>query len=262
MSTKIHPSSVISKEAEIADDVVIGPYCIVRGKVRIGPGTTLDSHVSLGSEYGVVELGSNNRVCAGAVLGGPPQDIHYKNEPTKLIIGNDNVIREFTSLNIGTARARGETRLGNHNLIMAYVHLGHDCQVGDHNVIVNSTQVAGHVQIDNNVTIGGVCGINQFVRIGSYAFVAGASSVHKDVLPFSICRGNYAVCAATNKIGLQRSGMDNEQVENLHRAIRIIIKGSSTIAEGIERIGRECQMNPQMEYFINFVKSSKRGIAK
>lgn len=258
----IHPSSVISKHAEIADDVVIGPYCIVKGKVKIDSGTVLDSHVSLGSEYGIVEIGKNNHICAGAALGGPPQDIYYKNEPTKLVIGDGNVIREFTSLNIGTSKGKNETKLGNNNLIMAYVHLGHDCQVGNNNVIVNSTQIAGHVEIDNNVTIGGVSGINQFVRIGSYAFIAGASSVHKDVVPFSICRGNYAVCAATNKIGLQRSGMDAEKVENIHRAIRIIIKGSSTIGEGIERITRECKISPEVEYLINFVKNSKRGIAK
>jgi UDP-N-acetylglucosamine acyltransferase len=258
----IHPSSTISKEAEIADDVVIGPYCIVRGRVRIGAGTKLDSHVSVGSDYGIVEIGRNNHISAGSALGGPPQDIYYKNEPTRLTIGDDNFIREFTSINIGTARSIGETRIGNKNMIMAYVHLGHDCQVGDSNVIVNSTQIAGHVQIDSNVTIGGVCAVNQFVRIGSNCFVTGYSAVHKDVLPYSICRGNYAVCAATNKIGLQRSGFDSEKVENIHRAIRIIIKGSSTIAEGIDRIQRECLPTPEIEYLVNFVKTSKRGIAK
>ena len=258
----IHPSSTISKHAEIAPDVVIGPYCIVQGKVRIDSGTKLDSHVSIGSEAGIVEIGKNNHICAGAALGGPPQDIHYKNEPTKLIIGDDNMIREFTSLNIGTAKSKGVTKVGNKNLIMAYVHLGHDTQIGDHNVIVNSTQIAGHVEIDNHVTISGVSAVNQFVRIGSYAFIAGASSVHKDVVPYSICRGNYAVCAATNKIGLSRSGFSPDVVENIHRAIRIIIKGSSTIAEGIERINRECQMTTEVEYLVNFVKNSKRGIAK
>src|ERR1043165_5565834 len=201
-----HPSSVISKEAEIAENVSIGPFCIVRGRVRIGKGTKLDSHVSIGSEHGVVEIGENNVICSGAALGGPPQDIHYKNEPTKLVIGDNNMIREFSTISIGTPRAAGVTNIGNHNLIMAYVHLGHDCQVGNHNVIVNSTQIAGHVHIDDHVTIGGVCGINQFVRIGSYTFVAGYSSVNKDVIPYSICRGNYAVSAATNKIALERSG--------------------------------------------------------
>lgn len=258
----IHPSCTISKNAEIAPDVVIGPYCIVQGKVRIDSGTKLNSHVSIGSEYGIVEIGKDNHICAGAVLGGPPQDIHYKNEPTKLVIGDGNIIREFTSLNIGTAKSKGVTKIGNKNLIMAYVHLGHDTHMGDNNVIVNSTQIAGHVEIDNFVTISGVSAVNQFVRIGSYAFIAGASSVHKDVVPFSICRGNYAVCAATNKIGLSRSGFTPEAVENIHRAIRIIIKGSSTVNEGIERILRECQMTPEVEYLIKFVKSSKRGIAK
>lgn len=258
---QIHPSSVISKDAEIADDVQIGPFCIIQGKVKIGSGTKLDSHVSIGSEYGVVEIGENNHICAGAALGGPPQDINYKNEPTKLVIGNQNSIREFTTISIGTPKGGALTQVGNKNLIMAYVHMGHDCKIGNSNVIVNSTQIAGHVQIDNNVTIGGVCGINQFVRIGSFAFVGGYSSVHKDVIPYSIARGNYAVCAATNKIALSRAGMTSELVEDLHKAIRIVIKGSSTIHEGIERILAECGKSQEIDYFVQFLKDSKRGIA-
>ncbi|MGE3975528.1 MAG: acyl-ACP--UDP-N-acetylglucosamine O-acyltransferase [Bdellovibrionales bacterium] len=258
----IHPSAVISRDAIIAPDAKIGPFCIITGKVKIGARTKLDSHVSVGSDYGIVEIGEDNHICSGAALGGLPQDIHYKNDPTKLVIGNKNVIREFATLNIGTVRGKGETRLGDDNLIMAYVHLGHDCQVGNHNIIVNSTQIAGHVQVDNHVTISGVCAVNQFVRIGSYTFIAGASSVHKDVIPYTICRGNYAVSAATNKIGLQRSGMTPENVENINRAVRIILKSTSTVAESLERVAKECQMTKEMEYLVNFVKNSKRGIAK
>jgi len=258
----IHPSSVIGPEVQLAHDVSVGPFCILRGKVKIGKGTRLDSHVSIGSEFGVVEIGDENHICAGAVLGGPPQDIHYKNEPTQLIIGNRNLIREFTSINIGTPRAGGVTKIGDSNLIMAYVHLGHDCRVGDHNVIVNSSQIAGHVQIDDHVTIGGVCGVNQFVRIGSYSFVAGYSSVHKDIIPYSISRGNYAVSSATNKIGLQRAGFSTETIESIHKAIRIILKGSATLQEAIDRITKECAPSPELDYLLQFVKSSKRGLAK
>jgi UDP-N-acetylglucosamine acyltransferase len=258
----IHPSCVISPEAVIAPDAKIGPFCIVQGQVKIGARTRLDSHVSIGSEFGVVEIGEDNHICSGAVLGGAPQDIHYKNDKTKLVIGNNNVIREFASINIGTVRGKGITQIGDRNLIMAYVHLGHDCQVGNHNIIVNSTQIAGHVQIEDHVTISGVCAVNQFVKIGSYTFIAGASLVHKDVIPYSICRGNYAVSAATNKIGLARAGVTPENIDNINRAIRILLKGTGTVADSIDRIARECQSSKEIEYLVSFVKSSKRGIAK
>ena len=259
---KIHPTCVVSKEAQIAEDVEMGPFCIVRGKVKIGAGTKLDSHVSIGSETGITEIGKGNTICAGAALGGLPQDIHYKGEPTKLVIGDHNMIREYSSINIGTVKGGGETRIGDHNLIMAYVHIGHDCRVGNQNTIVNSTQIAGHVQIDHKVTIGGVCGINQFVRIGSYAFVAGYSAVNKDIIPYSIAGGNYAVARATNKIGLERSGLTAEVIEDLHRALRILIKGSSTIQDALVRIEAECRPGPEVLYLTDFVRNSKRGIGK
>lgn len=262
MSAQIHPSSVVSRETELADGVEIGPFCIIRGKVKIGAGTKLESHVSVGSEHGVVEIGRNNRISYGAALGGPPQDIHYKGEPTKLVIGDDNMIRECTTLNIGTIKGGGVTKVGSKNLIMAYVHLGHDVNMGDHNVIVNSTQIAGHVHIDHHVTISGVCAFNQFVRIGSYSFTAGYSSVNKDILPYCIARGNYAVATATNKIALERAGFSEEKVETLHQAIRIILKGTSTTNEAIERIQRECIPSPEIEYLVDFVRNSKRGLAK
>lgn len=260
--SSIHPSSVVSKEAEIHPNAEVGPFCIIRGKVKIGAGTKLDSHVSVGSEHGVVEIGDNNRICYGAALGGPPQDIHYKGEPTKLVIGNNNMIRECTTLNIGTVKGGGVTKVGNHNLIMAYVHLGHDVKMGDHNVIVNSTQIAGHCRIDDHVTISGVCAFNQFTNIGSYSFTAGYSSVNKDILPYTVARGNYAVATATNKIALERAGFTEDAIENLHTAVRIILKGSSTTNEAIERIQKECKAAPEIDYLIKFVKESKRGLAK
>jgi UDP-N-acetylglucosamine acyltransferase len=260
--TNIHPSSVISPQTEIAEGAEIGPFCIIKGRVKIGPGTRLESHVSIGSEHGVVELGRNNRISYGAALGGPPQDIHYKGEPTKLVIGDDNMIRECTTLNIGTVKGGGVTKVGNKNLIMAYVHLGHDVQMGDHNVIVNSTQVAGHVHIDHHATISGVCAFNQFVKIGSYSFTAGYSSVNKDILPYSVARGNYAVCTATNKIALERAGFSEVTIENIHKAVRILLKASATTSEGIERILQECVPSPEIDYLVKFVRESKRGLAK
>lgn len=258
---KIHPSSIVSKEAEIADDVEIGPFCSIAGKVTIGSGTKLVSHVSIGSEFGIVEIGKNNLFTSGCVVGGPPQDLKYKSEPTKLIIGDNNMIREMATLNIGTPGGGGVTRLGNGCLIMAYVHVAHDCLLGNNVVIANSTQLAGHVTIEDFARIGGVCAINQFVRIGKFAFIAGDSVINKDIVPYSMAQGRYAVIRATNRIGLERAGYSKEDIESINRAIRILTKGSSTVAEALERIDKECAKSDALDYFLNFIRSSERGLA-
>lgn len=259
---KIHPSSVIGDQVEIAEDVEIGPYCMIQGKVKIGRGTFVEGHVTLGSRYGVLEIGENNHFAPGAVIGGPPQDITYKSEPTRLKIGNNNVFREFSTANIATSKGDKETTIGDHNYLMSYTHIGHDCKLGNHIVIANDSHIAGHCEIEDNVTIGGVCAFNQYTRIGRGAFIAGSSVVNKDILPFSRAQGNYAVCRATNKIGLQRKGFSAEEVENIHRALRIVIMGSDTIEEALARIERECQSSDNLSYLIQFIRNSKRGIAR
>ncbi|UOF02412.1 acyl-ACP--UDP-N-acetylglucosamine O-acyltransferase [Bdellovibrio reynosensis] len=257
----IHPSSVISPDVEIADDVEIGPYCLIQGKVKIGKGTFIEGHVTLGSRYGIVEIGENNRFSPGAVIGGPPQDHSYKTEPTKLIIGNNNTFREFSTANLATSKADMITEIKDNCYFMAYTHVGHDCKIGNNVTIANDSHLGGHCEIEDGVTIGGVCAFNQFTKVGRGAFIAGSSVVNKDILPFSRAQGTYATIRATNKIGLARKGFPREEIVNVHKAIRIIIMGSHTVDEGIERIKAECTMSPNIEYFINFIKSSKRGIA-
>ncbi|UXR64031.1 acyl-ACP--UDP-N-acetylglucosamine O-acyltransferase [Bdellovibrio bacteriovorus] len=258
---KIHPSSVISPDVQIADDVEIGPYCLIQGKGFIGKGTFVEGHVTLGSRHGIIEIGENNHFCPGAVIGGAPQDLSYKGEPTKLIIGNNNTFREFSTANLATSKGDGKTEIGNNGYFMAYTHIGHDCKVGNNVVIANNSHLGGHCEIEDGVTIGGVCAFNQFTKVGKGAFVAGSSIVNKDILPFCRAQGTYATIRATNKIGLSRKGYTREEVANVHKAIRIIIMGSHTVEEGIERILQECTMSPNIEYFINFIRSSKRGIA-
>lgn len=258
----IHPSSVISKEAEIHPEVHIGPFCVVEGKVRIGKGTRLDSHVRIGGEHGIVEIGEDNHFFAGSVIGGYPQDRSYKGEDTKLIIGDGNQFRECVTFSLGTAKGHEQSVVGSQNLFMAYVHFGHDCVVGDHNFIANSSQFAGHVEIGSRCTIGGVCAFNQFVRVGDFTFIAGYSAVNKDILPYTISQGNYAVMRATNKVGIERGGVPVAEVENIHRAVRFLIRGSSTVAEGIQRIKDECKITKETQYLIDFAESSKRGLAK
>lgn len=260
----IHPSSVISKEAEIGSGVEIGPFCVVKGRVRIGEGCVLESHVSLGNEWGSVSLGKNNRLATGAAVGGPPQDLSYKGDPTALELGDNNLIREYVTLNCGTKKGGGITRIGSHCMIMAYAHVAHDCQIGDHVVIANSNQLAGHVVFEDHVKTGGMCGFNQHCRVGRHSFVAGDSAVNKDILPFTIAQGKYAVMRAPNSIGLDRAGYAKEEIEAINRAVRIITKGGGTVDESLARILVECKQGPLLQYFVDFVKNSvagTRGIA-
>jgi UDP-N-acetylglucosamine acyltransferase len=259
---KIHPSSVLSGDVVLDENVEIGPYCLIQGKVKIGKGTLIEGHVTIGYQFGEVEIGENNHFSPGAVIGGPPQDVGYKNERTRLKIGNNNKFREFSTANLATTKGDKETTIGDNNYLMAYTHVGHDCKIADHVVIANDTHLGGHTIIEDNVVIGGVCAFNQFTRVGKFSFIGGGSVVNKDILPFSKAHGDHAVCRATNKIGLQRNGFDKDEVENVHRAVRILIMGTETIDEAIERIHKECTLSPNVQYLIQFVRNSKRGIAR
>ena len=196
------------------------------------------------------------------MVGGPPQDLTYKNEPTQLVIGDRNNIREFVTINIGTQKGGGVTRIANDCLLMAYVHIAHDCQIGSHVVIANTSQFAGHVIIEDHVKIGGVCKFNQFVRVGKHSFIAGDSSVNKDILPYAIAQGNYAVTRAANSIGLERDGFAAAEIENIYRAIRIITKGDRTMDEALEEIRTSCPQSVHIDAIVSFIKSSERGIAR
>jgi UDP-N-acetylglucosamine acyltransferase len=257
----IHSSSLISPKAKIGNNVTIGPFCYIHDNVTLGDDCYLDSHVTLGSTTGEVVIGKNNKFYGGSVIGGPPQDLKYKGEKTRLVIGDNNTMRESVTISIGTAQSIGETKIGNNNLIMAYCHIAHDNTVGNYNVLANLLQLAGHVTIEDRVTIGGLSAVNQFVRLGKNSFIAGASMVNKDVLPFSIAQGNYATVRATNKIGLSRNGMSEETISQINRAIRILTKGSTGIEEALTRIKTECEPLPEIHYLYEFAKSSTRGLA-
>jgi UDP-N-acetylglucosamine acyltransferase len=258
---KVHPSTVINGDVHIEEGVEIGPYCLIQGKVTIQKGTFVEGHVTLGSRFGVLEIGPNNRFAPGAVIGGPPQDLTYKTEPTRLKIGSNNTFREFSTANIATSKGDKETTIGDNNYFMAYTHIGHDCKIGNNVTIANDSHLGGHTIIEDNVVIGGLCAFNQFTRVGKGSFIGGSSIVNKDILPFSRALGNHAVCRATNKVGLARKGYSRDEVQNIHRAIRIFLIGSDTIDEAIARIRSECTSSENLEYLIDFVKASKRGIA-
>lgn len=262
MSRKIHPTAIIEKSVELGERVSVGPYSVLKGKVIVGDGTTIESHVVIGSEHGQTVIGRDNHIFPGAMVGGPPQDLKFKGELTRLEIGDGNTIREFATLNVGTITGTGVTQVGNHNLIMAYVHVAHDCRVGSNIAIANGTNFAGHVTVEDHVRVGGMCAFNQFITIGKLSFIAGHSTVNKDIMPFTIAQGNYAVSRAANSVGLERSGFAKEEINNIWNAIRIVTKGARTIEEALTEIERECQPSENISYLTSFIRRSERGIAR
>lgn len=258
----IHPTAIVEDGVELGTDITIGPYSIVKGKVKIGDGTRIESHVVIGSEYSLIEIGKNNHFLSGAMIGGPPQDLKYNNEQTRLLIGDGNTFREFVTVNCGTVSGGGITKIGDHCLLMAYVHIAHDCTIGNHVVIANTCQFAGHVTVEDHAKIGGVCMFNQWVRVGKHSFVAGDSAVNKDILPFSIAQGRYAVARAANSIGLERDGFKAEDIDSIYKAIRIVTKGDRTIEEAIDEIKASLSPSAHIEDLVKFISDSERGIAR
>ncbi|MBY0316890.1 MAG: acyl-ACP--UDP-N-acetylglucosamine O-acyltransferase [Bdellovibrionales bacterium] len=259
----VHPSSIIGPKVKLGANVSVGPFVSILGDVTIGDGTQVGSNAVIGDEKTKVVIGKNNIIAPGAIIGGPPQDLTYKGEKTELIIGDNNTIREFVTINVGTPKGGGVTRVGNNNLLMAYVHVAHDCQIGSHVVIANSCQFAGHVHVEDHVKIGGLCVFNQFVVIGQHSYITGDSAVNKDVPPFVIAQGKYAIVRAANEIGMARAGIEKPEIESVRRAVRVITKGGHTLAESLERIDKEFEKTKTLIAFIDFIKSDsrKRGLA-
>ena len=246
----------------MALDVEVGPYSVIDGHVEIGSGTIVESHARLGGRHGRVRIGANNLIQTGAVLGGPPQDTSYIDADTELVIGDDNRIGEYVSISVGTEKGGGITRIGNNNLIMAFVHLGHDCRIGDHVVITNATQLAGHVTVEDHALLSGLAGVTQHVRLGSLCFLTAGAFANKDIPPYTIAEGHWATPRALNRVGLRRAGADRDERRNLDRALRILLDRSLTIDEVVARIGRDCVPSPRVEHFIDFLKTSERGVAR
>jgi UDP-N-acetylglucosamine acyltransferase len=259
----IHASATVSGRAVIADDAEIGPYCVIEGEVEIGPQTVVESGARIGSRYGRVRVGARNHIQHGAVLGGPPQDLGYAGGAyTALEIGDDNRIGEFASINLGTEKGGGVTRVGDHNFIMAYSHVGHDCQLAEHIVIVNGAQFAGHVVIEHHALVSGLVGVTQYTRIGAYSFLAAGAFANKDIAPFTIAEGHWATPRAANRVGLKRAGFHASERRNIDNAIRMLLDRALTIDEVVAKIEKECSPSPQIAHLVEFLTSSDRGIAR
>jgi len=255
----IHPTALVDARAELAADVEVGPYSIVGAEVRIGAGTRIGPHVVV---TGRTTIGARNRIFQFASIGDIPQDRKYGGEPTGLTIGDDNVIREFVSINTGTAQDRGVTTVGNGNWLLAYVHIAHDCSVGSFTTFSNNAQLAGHVVIDDYVTMGGFTGVHQFCRVGAHAMVAAGAIVLQDVPPYVTVQGYPAKPAGTNNEGLRRRGFAAADIASVRRAYRTLYREGLSLDDAKAALVEAARDAPVLDPLVGFLARSTRGIVR
>ena len=255
----IHSSSIIDPSAKIADDVEIGPFCLVGADVEIGSGTQIESHVIL---KGPMKIGERNHIFQFSTLGDGSPDKKYKNEPTTLVIGNENIIREGVTIHRGTVQDRGETLIGDRNLIMAYSHIAHDCVLGNDIVLTNQAALAGSVHVGDGAILGGYAIVHQFCSLGSYSFCAMGSAVNKDIPAYVKVRGNPAKPFGINVTGIKRLGYSKESIEALRSAYRSIYRKKLTVEEAFEELKGLRKEYEEVDLFLNSIEKSTRGISR
>ena len=255
----IHPTAIVDSRARLAANVSVGPYSVIDGDVEIGEDTSIGAHCVL---TGHTTIGRENRIFHFCSIGEANQDKKYKGEPTRLAIGDRNVIREYCHLNRGTVQDAGVTTLGSDNWIMAYVHVAHDCVVGDHVTIANSTQLAGHVHVGDWATLGGFTGAHQFVKIGAHAMTGVASVVLQDIPPYVLVGGNPLAAHGINSEGLKRRGFTPEAIAALKRAYKTLYKSGLSLAEAKVELERQASESSEVRALVEFLAASTRGIVR
>jgi UDP-N-acetylglucosamine acyltransferase len=255
----INPRASIDSRASLGDDVSVGAFSVIGPNVHIDTGTWIGPHVVIN---GPTDIGKDNRIFQFASLGDIPQDKKYQGEASSLVIGDRNTIREYCSINRGTFQDRGKTTIGDDNWIMAYVHIAHDCQVGNHTVFANGATLAGHVIIEDYATLGGFTLVHQFCRIGAYAFCGMGTALNKDLAPYVIASGNLATTHGLNKEGLRRYNFDSATIRALHKAYKLLIKSRALPSESQEDIEKLSAEFPEVARMAAFVAASKRGITR
>ena len=256
----IHPTAIIHPHAQLAGSVKVGPYSIVGENVEIGEGSEVMSHVVI---EGRTRMGKNNRVFPFTTIGLAPQDLKYHGEPTAVEIGDANTIRECVTIHRGTVEGDGVTRVGSHNLLMAYVHIAHDCKIGNYVIMANGASLAGHIEIQDHATVGPFCGIHQFTRIGAYSFLGAFSVVNLDILPYSKTTAPRPLGVyGANKLGLDRRGLSPEDVKELDAAFRLLSRSKLNTSQALEAIEAKGFQSPHVQTLVEFIKSSQRGVAK
>ena len=255
----IHPTAIIDPKAELASDVEVGPYTVIGADVRIGSGTRIGAHVVI---QGPTTIGANNQIFQFCSLGEAPQDKKYKGEPTTLEIGDDNTIREFCTFNRGTVQDAGATRLGNDNWVMAYVHIAHDCQIGNHTIFANNSSLAGHVDVHDYAILGGFTLVHQFCKIGAHVITAVGSVVFKDIPPYVTAAGYDAKPHGLNSEGLKRRGFTPDSMLRLKRAYKTLYKSSLTLQEAKLQLAEQRKECPEIGLLQDFLELSTRGIIR
>jgi UDP-N-acetylglucosamine acyltransferase len=256
--SKIHRTAIVSSAAKLADGVSIGPYCIVGKGVKLGKNTKLTSHVVIEA----TEMGNNCIVYPFTSIGLPPQDVGYSGEKTKVKIGDRNIIREYITIHRASVRGDGVTEIGSDNFLMAYVHLAHDCKIGNFVTMANAATLAGHVMVEDHSVIGGLVAVHQFARIGAYAMVGGFSGVGQDIPPYMTASGSRAKLYGLNSIGLKRNGFEESLIKELKCAYKILFRSKLTLEEAIEKVKSDIRKSKEIDHLIHFLKQNKRGICR
>lgn len=255
----IHPTAIISPEAEVGHDCQIGPYCVIEKGVRLGDRCKFHSHVVI---HGNTEIGNENEFFSFAAIGIKSQDLKYSGEPTSLIVGDRNVFRENTTVHRGTTD-KTPTRVGSDNLFLAYSHIAHDCQVGNHVILSNNGTLAGHVRVDDHAIISGLSAVHQFCRIGAHAITGGISKIVQDVPPFTIVDGNPATIRGINQVGLQRRGFSDEDIRALRTIYKkLFLQKGVNLSKAISELDPSLSRNSKVAEFLEFISTSERGITR
>jgi UDP-N-acetylglucosamine acyltransferase len=255
----IHPTAIVDPSAKVPASCTIGPYCVIGAGVELGENCELGAHVVIG---GPSRLGRDNKIYSFAVVGGDPQDVTYNNELTRLEVGDRNQIREYVTITRGTMKGGGVTRVGNDTFIMAYTHIGHDCVIGDHVMLVNAATLAGHVTVEEWAVVGALCPVHQFVRIGAHSYVGGGTTITQDVLPFSMTSAERDTHAyMLNKVGLQRRGFSRERIAKLHHAFKVLLASKLNTSQALEKLRSESD-DADVAALVKFIEASERGIIK
>lgn len=257
---KVHPTAIVHPLAKLSEGVEVGPYSIIGENVSIGAGTKVLSHVVI---EGWTTIGERNTIFPFSVIGAVPQDLKYKGEKTEVIIGNDNVIRESVTINLGTVQGGGITKIGNGNLLMAYVHLGHDCIVGNHVILANSVGLAGHAIVDDYAIIGGQSGVAQFVRVGAHTYMGGQSGIEKNIPPYCIALGGRPITVkGANIVGLRRKGFSAETITKINEAIKLWTRTDVQKEQCLLEIESQYGDVPEIKNFTDFIRHSDSGVAR
>ncbi|HXY49721.1 MAG TPA: acyl-ACP--UDP-N-acetylglucosamine O-acyltransferase [Terriglobales bacterium] len=256
----IHPSAIIDPRSQIHRSCRIGPYCVIGPDVELGEGCQLLSHVAM---EGPTRIGVHNCFFPFSSIGLAPQDLTYAGEPTRLEIGDHNVIREFVTINRGTVKGGGLTRIGSHTLIMAYTHIAHDCLIGNHVIMANAATLGGHVTVEDWAVVGALCPVHQFVRIGTHSYVGGGSTITQDVLPFSKTSAERKTHAfGLNSLGLERRGFSKERIRKLHHAYRVLLASKLNTSQALAKLKAESDPGEDVASLIRFIEASERGVIK